>query len=449
MASRSTRPNGDTWVFIKAANGKRRAVRLGRLAVADAEEAERRLEKIEGAYHGVDKLDRVTIAWLEELPSVLRARVARTGLLPGDVVDPAPAPHYPAPAISVRDCSLARLLEKWRATLTTEPQTVANYERHADRIRRFVAWLGEQKGETRRPVEDIRQLVPADGNRFEAWLIEHGRKKSNRPLSHSTASRTIGSAQTIFEFAVLEGWISRNPFEHLTRRGEFNEGRDVYVTPQLVEHLISIGGDDEFSACLALCRFAGFRGPSEFEPLVWADIDWEASMISITSPKTKRYRFGRRRRAPLDARCLKQLNKLWDGLPDKALRVLPRLGAMGSSQLCDRLEALCRRAGVPLWDKPWTNMRASCETDWQVVEKMQPFETAAYMGHSATVALLHYNRVAKDRVADLPTDPAKAKRSTSPSPAQGEAESEALEGARGGARKRSKALESARSRRLK
>jgi integrase len=441
MASRSTCPNGDTWIFVKASNGKRRAIRLGKLTKEDAEEAERRIRKIEATHQGLDKLDRMTLLWLDELPRVLRERVVRTGIVPADVAAPPEvasvagySPHSPAPArVTVRDCSLETLIAKWRETLTVEPQSSVSYDQMVDRVRRFLAWLAtrplSEGEEPRNPLADVRQLRPADGNRFEAWLIEHGRKQSDKPLAASTASRTIGAAQTLFEFGVLEGWYLKSPFDHLTRRGEFNDERNVYVTARLIDKLVEISPDQELATALVLSRYATFRGPSEFAALAWSDVDWEASMIGITAPKTKRYRFGRRRRAPLNAKVLAQLNKLWDDTPGKAVKVLPRIGSLESSPLNERLELLCRRLGVALWDKPWTNMRASCETDWQQIDKMQPFETAAYMGHGATVALLHYNRVAKDRVADLPPaliDPSEGRRSTENGTIRGEARSEAL-----------------------
>jgi integrase len=404
MASRSTRPNGDTWIFVKAANGKRRPVRLGNQSEDNAAEAKRRLAKIEAAFQGRDELDRLTRTWVEHLPPVLRDRVAQTGLLPADLAQPVTqVACYPLPqaAPPTQDCSLARLLDRWRSTLTVEARTTVIYGQHIDRLERFAAWLQEQPGEGRNPVDDIRHIVPADAKRFEAWLQEHG-SKQKRPLSPSTASRTIGTVQTIFQFATLEGWRPDNPFGHLSRRGEFNEERNVYVTPELVDHLIADCGDPELRAMLAICRYAGLRGPSEFAPLCWADVDWEGRWLTVTSPKTKRYRFGRRRRTPLCDKCVAQLESLYEATPAGTEKLFPRLGLLDSSPLSDRIEVLCRRAGVPLWDKPWTNMRACCETDWQAVEKMQPFETAAYMGHSPTVALAHYNRVAKDRIADLP-----------------------------------------------
>jgi integrase len=418
MASRYTAPNGDTWIFVKAANKKRRPVRLGSQTRHDAEEAERRVETIERCFHRGGDLDPMTRMWVQQLPAVLHDRLARTGLLPEDLVDrERSTPTYAAPAAPVtppvRDCSLDRLVTRWQETVAqVEPQTVGNYDREVDRLRRFVSWLdlideqeAEQNGgKPRKRMKDIRHLVAADGARFPGWMEKHGRVKGDKALSKSTISRSVGTIQRIVEHAVLEEWILKNPFGHLTRQGEFNEDRHVYVTARLIDHLIEISGDDELAAMLALSRYASYRGPSEFKSLCWIDVDWENAMIAITASKTKRYRNGKRRRAPLNERCIKLLNRLWDRAGESQDKVFPRLGDLDSSQLSERVEILCRRTGVALWEKPWINLRASCETDWQQIDKMQPFETAAYMGHSATVALLHYNRVAKDRVADLPAD---------------------------------------------
>ena len=213
-----------------------------------------------------------------------------------------------------------------------------------------------------------------------------------------------------------------NPCTHLRAEGEFNEERNFYITPRLVDALIDECPDLELRAMIALSRYASFRGPSEFEPLLWHDVDFDRGMVTITSTKTKRYRNGARRSAPLNGEALKRIEELWEAADEGVTRVFPRLGNSDSSRLNQRLNTLCRRLGVPLWDKPFTNMRASCETDWQEAGH-QALTTATWMGHSVAVALQHYNRVAKDRVVDLP--PGNPKRSEATRNTKTEAEPEA------------------------
>lgn len=382
MASRSTREsNGHTWVFVKAANGKRRAIRLGLLSDEDAAEATRRLERLERHCHEGGELDKVTEAWLESLPKTLFDRVVSSGLV---------SVNGAAKPVSA-DQSLSRLLIEWRSTLDVEPQTLVNYDQVGQYLKRY---FGADR--------DVTTITPAEGDKFRTWLVESGRNKGDKPLSRATVSKTCKVARRIFEFARRLRWVYDNPLGHLKAGGEVNREREVYVTPRLVDHLVDLATDEELRTMIVLSRFATMRGPSEFEQLKWSDIDWRTPAIRITAPKTKRYEHGGRRTTPLCDRCVDALNRLWDSVEEESPEaVFPRLGTLDSSQLSGRLQRLCREAGVALWAKPWINLRASCETDWQE-EGRSIFETAEWMGHAPEIALRHYNRVAKDRVADLP-----------------------------------------------
>ncbi len=377
MASLSPQPNGHTWVYVKAATGKRRPVRLGVMSPEDAQEAKRRLTLIEKAFQAQHPPDAVTLAWLASLTLEQRDRVIASGLVPADASAP------------IAEKSIERLIREWVDTLDVEPQTLKNLEQIFRNLRTYFG-----------PHREVASLVPADADKFRAWLKSNGRQKSDKPMAAATVSKRCRTVKSIFDYGVRLKWITENPFEHLRLSGEVNPDRDVYVTPRLALRLVEVSEDPELAAMVALCRFSTFRGPSEFEPLAWSDIDFAESRVRITSPKTKRYPRGSSRVTPLDSHSLAALNVLWDAAPVGATLVFPRLGPLPSSDVTDRLNRVCRRLGIALWEKPWINMRASCETDWQQ-QGMSIFETASRVGHSPEVALRHYNRIAKDRVADL------------------------------------------------
>lgn len=384
MASRTTRPNGDTHIYVKCANGKRRAVRLGKLTERQAEEAHRRLDRLEQDHREGLPPDGLSLAWLETLGSTLQSRVIATGLIEQAGPGEQPKSHR----------TVGKLVAEWLTTLDVEPQTRRNY-------RQVTLGLVEYFGEDR----EVASIIPADGDKYRAWLSSDGR-------SRSTVSRVIGTARRVMEYARRLRWIADNPLTHLHRSGEFNEERNWYVTPELCSKLVELSTSPELGAMVALSRWASFRGPSEFQHLRWGDVDFAAETVLITAPKTKRYRGGSTRVAPLNRQCLDALDLLWREADEGAEKVLPTLGGANSSDLSQRLQRICRSAGVPLWPKPWINLRASCETDWQA-EGVEIFQTAKWMGHSPEVALRHYNRVVKDRVADLPQS-APAKRSAPP-----------------------------------
>lgn len=404
MASQTTRPNGHTWITVKAANGKRRHVRLGSLSPDQAAEAKRRLAQAERHYHQGEPLDAMTLAWLGSIPSDHRKRVQATGLVP-DLGE--------ADVLEAPDTSVGRLIVEWWSTLSVAPSTEANYRQTTALVRKYFG--GDRC---------VKTIVPADADKFVAWMAAEGRVKGDKPMSRASVSRGSRTVRAIFEFGVRLRWLADNPFMHVRSQGEVNEDRWWYVTPALVDAIVDRCADPELRAMIALSRYATFRGPSEFGQLRWQDIDWSVPSIKITAPKTNRYVGGLLRVSPLEGKALLEMQSLWDraeGDPE----VFPRLGGASSSDLSSRVEGLCRKIGVALWEKPWTNMRASCETDWQRAGH-QIFDTSEWMGHSPEVALKHYKRVAS-HIADLPAVQ-KGEALRLESGQQGEAQSEALRG---------------------
>lgn len=383
MAGRTTRPNGHTWITVKADNGKRRHVRLGQLSKDDADEAQRRLGKIEDAFHGGTPVDAISIAWLASLPPKKRDRVYATGLIPK------PSAAMATSITPTGSTNVGRLVGEWRSTLDVAESTMANYEQTAALV---VRYFGRERC--------VKSILPAEADKFVTWATREGRVKGESPMSRASISRGVRTVRRIFAFAQRLKWIEENPFAHVHSTGEVNEERWWYVTRRLVDKLIAECPDAELRTMVALSRYATFRGPSEFMQLVWTDIDWDDLTVKITAPKTVRYAGGLLRLCPLEGEAISQLRSLWELAATGDAAVFPRLGGKSSSDISGKLEAVCRRVGVPLWEKPWTNMRASCETDWQKSGK-SIFETSEWMGHSPEVALRHYKRVA-NHIADLP-----------------------------------------------
>ncbi len=84
---------------------------------------------------------------------------------------------------------------------------------------------------------------------------------------------------------------------------------------------------------------------------------------------------------------------MWERAEDGATLVFPNLQISGAA-LTNRLECLCKKLGIVIWDKPWINIRASAEAD--ILKTMPINEAAAILGHSPSTALKHYNRYAKE-----------------------------------------------------
>lgn len=325
--------------------------------------------------------DAVTLAWVQNLPRKLFDRVVRTGLT----------------SLVPRTCRLneqtiPELIKEWELTLDVQPRTLVNYRMATGNLLKY---FGKERLVT--------SILPGEADKFRRWLRVEGRIHSDVPMSSSSVSRRCETIRELFQFAVRLKWIEDNPFGHIRRSGEWNEARNVYVAARLVDKIIECCEDTELAAMVALCRFCGFRGQSEFKCLSWTAVGFGEEKILIISPKTKRYPGGDRRIVPFSVcpKALQALNKLWFESPERRDLVFPRIGSANWCDVTQKLARICRDNNLPFWEKPWINMRASCENDWQKAG-YSIFETAAWMGHSADIALRHYNRTSASRIADLP-----------------------------------------------
>lgn len=394
MASKHIRPNGDVWIFTKCSNGKRKAVRMGPLPADEADEAKRRLSLLEAAFKADKAPDPVTAAWVASLNETLHRRVLSTGLA-GEGGNKPPKCKQ----------TLTVLIAKWQPTLDVTEATYRNYKMVTRSLRDF---FGDDR--------EVATITPAEADAFAKWLRVKGRRQGDKPLSRAATSRRLRQARTILQFAVRLRWIEESPFSHIKSRGETNPLRNYYVTQRLVDAIIKACPDPELAAMVALCRYVTFRGLSEFAGLKWGDIHFGREEVLVKSPKTQRHPGGESRIAPIGpaavvgkseevvamaAKAKAAIDRLWDASPKGVEYVFPRLREVSSAAINQKLEAVCRDIGVAMWCKPWPNMRASCETDW-VLAGVSIFETARWTGHSPDIALKHYNRIAKDRVADLP-----------------------------------------------
>lgn len=380
MASKSRRPNGHFWVFVKGVGAKRYTLRLGDITETQAERIKGHLTHLEKARRLGVQPDIETRAWLKDLSAELRTKVEKTGLI---------AQTKRRRIVRRLDRFLKRFLKGYDG----KDGTVTQLELVRDNL---IEYFGAGK--------HIRSITAGDADEFKRWLIKHGRKKSELPLARTTASRRMGVVKQAFDFAKRKRWIKRNPFVHIRGRIDVNPAKEVYVTERLIDKILDLATDPELRLIIALSRFAGLRWSSDMIQLTVQSIDSEHQTVKVYSPKTERYEHGMLRLTPLSDKVMQYVAELLDYLPNGATYLFPRRRELSATSTTNALEDLCRSIGVALWVRPWNNMRASCETDWQQ-QGYSIFETAAWMGHSPDVALRHYNRIANEltAVADLPS----------------------------------------------
>lgn len=374
MASITTRPNGHRWILFTAPDKKRHTIRLGKASMAQAETFKHRVEVLIAAKLLDQPPDSATIEWLSKIDRSYYDKLATAGLCTKHDVR------------TVKELVLWHLAEMGKGS--AKPSTIRNITRAGENLR---AYFTDDRS--------IGTITFDDANNFRKWLQESG-GQNGKPLAKTTVSRRCRRARQIFAAAAKphRRWVAANPFEEMGHWCEVNQERNVYIEQAKIEFVLDELTDDHVRLVVALARYAGLRAPSEPLDLEWQNIDWATNTMNVHCIKTQQYEGKEWRTVPIFPELLPHLQKIYDRLPERATnRVFEDFHGKAWTSFSRRIEAACRRLGIPMWIKPFINMRASCEHDW--LQKYPINVVAAWMGHSPQVALRHYSRVSKELTA--------------------------------------------------
>lgn len=124
----------------------------------------------------------------------------------------------------------------------------------------------------------LRDLTPQDAGRFEAFLTTDARLIGKGTLAKATVKKRIERVRQFFLEAVRLEWIEKNPFVFIHGGNLANPEKWLYIPKAVVLEVMASVPNLELRAKIALCRFAGARGESEFRPLEWNSnwIIWSA-----------------------------------------------------------------------------------------------------------------------------------------------------------------------------
>ena len=365
MASIVNRPNGHRWICFAGPNGRRQTIRLGKAPKTLAAAFKDRIERLLAATVMNVAPDLDTARWVGGLSPHLHARLAAAGLAEGRQV-----------------VTLGDLLEDFAASIAVEPGTEHNHETVARN-------LCEHFGRGRR----IDRITRADAATFCAWLTREG-GDGGAPLAPATVSRRVGRAKQAFKHAVNRKWLRENPFVEEGRGNEANRDRDFSVVRELIEKVTDEATNAEFRAILALARWGGLRCPSEVLPMRWEQVDWSAATLLVKARKTRRHADRSERLIPLFVEIRDALEPLWTAAEEGQPLLFPRHHQMTGAGLTKELGRCCLAAGVPLWPKPFQNMRATRETE--LLEEFPLHVVVGWLGHSPTVSRKHYAQVTRE-----------------------------------------------------
>ena len=355
MASISNDKNGRRRIQFYGADGKRKAIRLGKVSKRVAEAVRVKVEALVTASITSHSVDDETARWLAGLDKTMAERLSRVGLIPSR--EYGTLREFVAAYIDSRSDIEPETRRAWMQVL-----------------QRLVDLFGAEC-----PLKSITREQAA---MWRQSLVNEG-------LADATVRKYTGYAKHFYAVAVDRELLTRSPFAKLVSGSVGNDERQQFVTREETSRLIEVCPNAEFRLIVALSRYGGLRCPSEHLGLRWTDIDWESGLMTVTSPKTKKQ--GKPKRlVPIFDELKPFLDDCWDQA-DPGEFVLAKYRSGSGAYIRKRLGTLVERAGLVCWPRITHNLRSSRQTE---LERENPTHVVcAIMGNTPQVANRHYLQV--------------------------------------------------------
>ncbi len=335
---------------------KRHSIWLGRVSNQVAKEVAGHIENLVDAAKHSTTVPAKTLAWLrQEASENVVKRLADAGLCRS------------------RECStLGAFINAYIGSREDASEnTIRNFNNSRQKL---VDHFGADK-----PLHDI---STGDADDWRQRLV-------NQKYSDATISKAVKHAKHFLLMAKRKGSVQENPFQHLKAGGEENESRKRFIEQRTIDRVIEQAPDTQWKLIIALARYGGLRCPSEILALTWADVDWQAGKMTVTSPKTKKQ--GKPwRLVPLFPELRPLLEKTFDEAEDGTLHVITKY-RQKNANLRTQFERILKRAGVEPWERLFQNLRASRETE--LANEFPLHVVTAWLGNTERVASKHYLQV--------------------------------------------------------
>ena len=365
MASVSRDAGGKRRILFVAPDGKRKAIRLGKVSQRTAEQVKFRVERLLEAKANRPRNRRRYRPVDCRLEEQLADKLARVDLIP-----------KPEPQAAAKLGPFLRAYLDGRADLKPATKIVRGQV-----IRDLTNHFGE--------LRDVQTITPGNADDFKQWLV--GRK-----LAPTTIHKRLQSARSFFDAMRRRKLIDDNPFEGVKAAATGIKDRQRFVTRQEIARVLDACPDHHWRAIVSLARFGGLRCPSEVLSLRWRDVDWDGGRINVQSPKTEHHPGPASRIIPLFPELRPILAESFELAPDGAEFVVDgkfRKAARGpggwlNTNLRTNFEKIVRCAGLQKWPRLFHNLRASRETE--LVESYPVQVVTSWLGNTPSVAMRHY-----------------------------------------------------------
>ncbi len=339
---------------------ERRVLWIGNVSKRAAETVARHVNELVRARRAGVAAEIESAKWANELTGRLRERLAEWGLVGAErKVQLTDAARLCGPYFDHYVQSRTDLKE---VTRTKYDQSAKCFTKYAGRDR------------------SLSDVTPIDIDNWRRWMID----KSAGGLAVATANKHAKRIKKMFADAVRAKLIGENPVADQKIGSEVNRQRDYYIdhltSAKLLRKLTS-DGETQWALIFGLCRYAGFRCPTEVLSLTWSDVDWEASRLRVDSVKTG-LRF-----CPIFPALLPLLEAAYEAASDGTVHCVSRYQGL-STNLRSQMHRHLMAAGIAPWPKTFVNLRASCRTDLQ--DQFPDHLVNTWLGHSSRIAERHY-----------------------------------------------------------
>ena len=298
---------------------------------------------------------------------------------------------------------------------TGDPRTVRNYKNTLDKG--LLTYLDRD-----RQIESI-----------EAKNLIDFINRSSQDYRDSTVHNQIKRAKALFQFAVDEGYITKNPFQTKKLRElcslftaklatDREQTQTEYMTPEEVERLLhcrkSLRSDlenKEWNALIWLLRYGGNR-VSSYLVLRWSDINFETKQIRLRmklTGKARKFTKGAKRTetVPLFSEMVAPLLEVKESQPEGTEYVLNKIGNLDQkpefettnakgerikqgrweTNLSTTFKKILERNSFKVWSQPFHAFRAyrGAELDRLGASEIQ---LDRWIGNSAEMRKRHYSK---------------------------------------------------------
>lgn len=289
------------------------------------------------------------------------------------------------PAMAAIDAgtTLVVWLNRYRDSIVRKAQsTENNHNRTADLL---IEGMGDHVR--------IGEITAKDAADWRVWLSKYTSGRTGRTLSDISVALHVSRAKLIFESAVSEGVIVRNPFAKIRPNVPKVASQWRYVSEAEADAMCERAPTPEYRILVLLARLAGLRR-NEIERLTWDDVNWENHTLTVKAKDGRATTKQRDRITPIQPRLFAALLAKFHS-HDRSQWVF-----VGKYSNPDKVVAkMARDAGIVEYGKPLHTLRKSLVSDWQ--SKYPPMDVAAWLGHSVTVAAKHYHTTLAPSLASV------------------------------------------------